>query len=397
MWGDHQQLQITSNRYQVNVNVLTIDSLGNGTIMKSPCTPNPALKEFAMLPEEANVKDVWLLYTNGNHYDALITADDPLMTIGTIEDIEKNDDEKESMANEKKITEEKKEEKFSCDKCEKIFLKKDAKNLHMNNAHNERAHTYTPGLAKRKVGRPSTKFTCEVCKIRMNSENELKNHMTTVHRYPKRTRVEIQKIASLSKSPPNKKVKDSETYNNSDIKDINISRLETKNACLVEAADARQEQLNKQAIIIGDLRENLEQVSLALEVKVSEFKRVEETNAILVESLVSKDDMISDLRDNLLRCSGKEDQTEAAIYSRAESSERSKVSTSNSPQEALPAGGGQEQTGATGQVDTPAGEANVLGDEIFLADEARWENMDNGEEKGEDQENESRDVEQEAE
>ena len=56
--------------------------------MKTPCTPNPALKEFALLPEGANVKDIWLLYTNGNHYDALITVDDPLITISSIEDIE---------------------------------------------------------------------------------------------------------------------------------------------------------------------------------------------------------------------------------------------------------------------------------------------------------------------
>ena len=94
MWGDHQQLQITSNRYQVKVNVLSINSQGNGTIMKTPCTPNQALKHFAMLPEGANVKDIWLLYTNGNHYDALIAADDPLITISSIEDIEKNSDNK---------------------------------------------------------------------------------------------------------------------------------------------------------------------------------------------------------------------------------------------------------------------------------------------------------------
>ena len=89
MWGDHQQLQITSNRYQVPVNVLTIDSAGNGTVLKEPFTPNPALKEFALVPEGAKVKEVWLLYTNGNHYDALITEGDTLLNVGTIEDTEK--------------------------------------------------------------------------------------------------------------------------------------------------------------------------------------------------------------------------------------------------------------------------------------------------------------------
>ena len=89
MWGDHQQLQITSNIYQVKVNVLTIDSQGNGSIMKTPCTPDPALKEFSVLPEGTDVKDIWLLYTNGNHYDALIAVDNQLIPNGSIEDIEK--------------------------------------------------------------------------------------------------------------------------------------------------------------------------------------------------------------------------------------------------------------------------------------------------------------------
>ena len=55
-----------------------MDSKGNGTIMKS-------LKEVALLPEEVSVKDIWLLFKNRNHYDALITVYDPLIKIGTIE------------------------------------------------------------------------------------------------------------------------------------------------------------------------------------------------------------------------------------------------------------------------------------------------------------------------
>ena len=48
-------------------------------------------------------------------------------------------------------------------------------------------------------------------------------------------------------------------------------------------------------------------------------------------------------------------------------------------------------------MDPPAGDGKVPGDEIFLADEGRWENMDSGEEKKEDQEKESREAEQEVE
>ena len=71
------------------MNVLTIDHEGTGTVLDEAFTPNPDLKEFALVPEGANVKEIWLLYTNGNHYEALIEEDDPLITIGTIEDIEK--------------------------------------------------------------------------------------------------------------------------------------------------------------------------------------------------------------------------------------------------------------------------------------------------------------------
>ena len=136
MWGDHQQLQITSNIYQAKVNVLTIDSRGNGSVMKTPCTPNPALKEFALLPEGTDVKDIWLLYTNGNHYDALIAVDDQLITIGSIEDIEKTD-----VINKEKCTNDnEKIEMLPCQKCPKVFQKERARDLHMNSNHNEKAH-----------------------------------------------------------------------------------------------------------------------------------------------------------------------------------------------------------------------------------------------------------------
>ena len=100
MWGDHQQLQITANRYNVKINVLTIDREGKGSILKEPIVPDPRLGEYAMHPAELTEnRDMWLLYSNNNHYDALISKDHPLLTIGTVTEIEK-DDEKESLAEE---------------------------------------------------------------------------------------------------------------------------------------------------------------------------------------------------------------------------------------------------------------------------------------------------------
>ena len=34
----------------------------------------------------SDVPEVWLLYSNGNHYDALIKKDNPLLTIGPIQE-----------------------------------------------------------------------------------------------------------------------------------------------------------------------------------------------------------------------------------------------------------------------------------------------------------------------
>ena len=346
MWGDHQQLQITSNIYQAKVNVLTIDSKGNGSIMKTPCTPDPALKEFSVLPVGTDVKDIWLLYTNGNHYDALIAVDDQLITIGSIEDIEKTD----VINKEKPTNDNEKKEKFPCQKCQRVFEKEKARDLHMNREHNTKSHQYTPGLAKRKVGRPTTRFTCAECKNNLGNENDLRKHMMIVHNNHKRTRSEIkleplQRVASITKSPPKKRVKEVESNKNSDTKDIIISNLETRNATLVEVTERKQEMINKQATIIGGLRADLEQATLALEVR---------------------DATITELN-------------------------RAIGTTSN--EEDVPPVGGQDKAGPPANLAIPSGETpgaplngdksagQEKGDERFLADEGRWENMGTNEDK----------------
>ena len=85
-----------------------------------------------------------------------------------------------------------KEKKFPCDRCKKVFLNKQARDLHMNNSHNIKIHQYTPGIAKRKVGHQATRHICEIYKIKMKTDNEIRNQMTTVHKHPKRTRSELK-------------------------------------------------------------------------------------------------------------------------------------------------------------------------------------------------------------
>ena len=102
-----------------------------------------------------------------------------------------------------------------------------------------KAHQYTPGLAQREVGRPETRFICELCKNNLINENDLRKHimtphkndMMTINKYTIRTRLEmklepIQRVASVTKSPPKKLVKE-------------VSNLETRNINVVETADHR--------------------------------------------------------------------------------------------------------------------------------------------------------------
>ena len=87
MWGDHQQLQITANMYNVKINILMIDNEGKGSTLMEPLVPDPRLEEFAHLRADKNkMRDLWLLFSNGNHYDALISEDHPLLTLGGIQD-----------------------------------------------------------------------------------------------------------------------------------------------------------------------------------------------------------------------------------------------------------------------------------------------------------------------
>ena len=80
-------------------------------------------------------------------------------------------------------------QQFPCEQCGRIFLKLQARNLHMDKIHYIKTIKYTPFPAKRKVRRPQTRFICEECNVKLITESELRNHMTMVHNnHKKRTR-----------------------------------------------------------------------------------------------------------------------------------------------------------------------------------------------------------------
>ena len=139
-------------------------------------------------------------------------------------------------------------------------------------------------------------------------------------------------------------MKEVESNKNSDTNDIIISNIETRNANQFEVTERKQERINKQAIIIGNLWPDLQEATLALEVR----------DATITE---------------LIRAIGTKSNQD------------------------FPPVGGQDQAGPPANLAVPSGGAPGVplnghesavqekGDEMFLADEARWENMGTNREK----------------
>ena len=170
-------------------------------------------------------------------------------------------------------------ETHPCDKCEKVFPKIGQKSLHMRKAHNINTMQYTPAPGNKKVGRPAYRFICDLCKEKKKTENELRSHMAYRHGREKRGLSEmrqgpVQRTVSVKLSPPNKKtkegIKQKDEIQEMNTKDLNIKSLETKNSNLSQLVEKKQEQLTKQANIIGELRGKIHQLELQTEIMNTE-------------------------------------------------------------------------------------------------------------------------------
>ena len=84
----------------------------------------------------------------------------------------------------------------------------------------------------------------------------------------------VQRTASVKLSPPNKKtkegIKQKDEIQEMNTKDLNIKSLETKNSNLSQLVEKKQEQLTKQANIIGELRGKIHQLELQTEIMNTE-------------------------------------------------------------------------------------------------------------------------------
>ena len=99
MWADHHQLQVTANLYNSTLQVLTVDEHNNGSLLQESFKPDLRLAKFSLLParkpigQKVEVEEVWLLYSNNNHSDALVADDSKIMTLGAETSIDKQEQE----------------------------------------------------------------------------------------------------------------------------------------------------------------------------------------------------------------------------------------------------------------------------------------------------------------
>ena len=161
----------------------------------------------------------------------------------------------------------------------------------------------TPRVINKKVANISTKFMCETCKVKKPTENELRTHIQMIHKREKRTLAEmkdgpIRRVASVTLSPPNK-IKKTGMNTDIDTRDKRISDLEVKNIVLVDTVEKKQDQLTKQANIIGDMREKVHGLDLKVEVVENENERLNNVNNDMVDTLVSKNYDITNLEHRL--------------------------------------------------------------------------------------------------
>ena len=176
MWADHHQLQVTSNLYNTNIQVLTINDKGEGSILKEPIRPNPAMAAYSIVPsttpngEKVDMPEVWLRYMNGNHYDALLKDNHPLITQGSLK--------------ERGLTEESHEMRLNkCEDCNFTFKSKDNLEEHQQKTghtdgfweifpHNEKSKVNPISYCQITKGETVSSMVKEVLEFELTSESK---------------------------------------------------------------------------------------------------------------------------------------------------------------------------------------------------------------------------------
>ena len=165
-----------------------------------------------------------------------------------------------------------------CDLCSKTFPKEKARDIHKKKTHNIDNIEYTPGPVTHKSW-----FYCKQCPIKRNTEKEIEIHTNRMHKHIKRNLSEmkkgqIQRAGSVNLSPPQKKPKqkllnsvnlsqmqkkqkkkliNSETNTELDDSEYRMNNLVKKNESLNILLINREEQIQKQANQISDMKSSI--------------------------------------------------------------------------------------------------------------------------------------------
>ena len=249
MWADHVQLQITANMYNITTHLLVASNEGNVYTF----TPDQRLKEFAELKDVEWKDELWLIYSNGNHYDALVAEDSTCVTMNRkVEEKEDSDSETDETNN----TKEKPNQK-----------EKDVKIV-------ESAIETNPHLGKWIAGPPKSNTTnkCEVCNFTFMNYNLLKEHIAESHQQVSE-KMPLNQIAEENELAKEKKEhnKTKKAY-----KDLEIEYINCKNEL-----KKIQEVKERQQIEIKDLNS-------FHELNEIEKEHINSENSVQIKENVSK-------------------------------------------------------------------------------------------------------------
>ena len=164
----------------------------------------------------------------------------------------------------------------------------------MTKAHNVKTMKFTTAPV-RKVGRPTNKFLCEICKERKRTE------MKTMHAPGKRNEARSNPKSSLHGIvPPVKKLNMNKKVRNLELekREQENTSLKLKNVTLAETAEKRQEQLTKQANIISELRAGTNKLEIEKKERDDKIEIITHVNNELVDTLVLRNDTIKYLEEN---------------------------------------------------------------------------------------------------
>ena len=144
MWMDHHGWQAVSNMYQISIHILTtgIMNMEEPKARWTHILPDTRLSRFSTIHK--GLPDMWLIHTDETHFDLLVHKDSELGREGSIEDLEKEKDDKIGEIKENtengKVSSKGNIKNIKCEKCEKTFIKQVDLVQHTQKNHKDMVH-----------------------------------------------------------------------------------------------------------------------------------------------------------------------------------------------------------------------------------------------------------------